>query len=123
MKENKKIKISLKVLITIIVVAILTMTVTAIYMLRNNKENSNDKIISKAEKLYGNDFCKRSLSNNPYYEDKEHSLIGCTVMTPYKCEICGKRQMEGSSPAPQICKECATITNRCRDCGKLLKKQ
>ena len=87
---------------------------------QNNNEE-NDNIISKAQKIYGDDFCPKSLSNSINYEDKEHSMTKCDVMSKYTCKICGKEKIEGHEPTPVICKDCATITNRCQECGKLLK--
>lgn len=87
---------------------------------QNNTEE-NDNIISKAQKIYGDDFCPKSLSNSINYEDKEHSMTKCDVMSKYTCKICGKEKIEGHEPTPVICKDCATITNRCQECGKLLK--
>ena len=48
-------------------------------------------------------------------------MTKCDVMSKYTCKICGKEKIEGHEPTPVICKDCATITNRCQECGKLLK--
>ena len=118
MEENKKIKVSFKVVIALIIIVVIIGIAFAICILKNS---SNDNIISKAQKIYGDDFCPKSLSNSINYEDKEHSMTKCDVMSKYTCKICGKEKIEGHEPTPVICKDCATITNRCQECGKLLK--
>lgn len=77
--------------------------------------------IQKANALYGMDVCTKTNENTlSIRADNVHSGVGCAVMTPYTCEICGKKLVNGTAQAPKLCEKCSQITKRCRACGGLL---
>lgn len=73
--------------------------------------NKNFYKIHKANLIFNNDLCNKN--------ENDHPSLGLTVISSYKCEICGKEKQYGSSPTPIICEECSKSTNRCQWCGKL----
>lgn len=82
---------------------------------------TNSYKIQKANALYGMDVCTKTNENTlSIRADNVHSGVGCAVMTPYICEICGKKLVNGTAPAPKLCEKCSQITRRCMDCGGLL---
>lgn len=82
---------------------------------------TNSYKIQKANALYGLTACTKTNGNTlSISADNVHSGVGCTVMTPYTCGICGKKLVNGTAPAPKLCEKCSQITRRCMDCGGLL---
>lgn len=82
---------------------------------------TNTYKIQKANALYGLTACTKTNGNTlSIRADNVHSGVGCTVLTPYTCEICGKKLVNGTAPAPKLCEKCSQITKRCRACGGLL---
>lgn len=67
--------------------------------------------INKANLLFENDVCN--------HNEEEHPKDSLTIVSQYKCRICGKTFSYPSSPTPIICDDCARITHRCQWCGKL----
>lgn len=105
MKNKKRVIIAI-VIATLIVLCII-LTRTSMYK------------IKKANNIYGEEYCTKDENSLSLFEDKEHSTLGGDALTPYKCEICGKIQVNGNTAVPKICEKCAMITNRCQECGKL----
>lgn len=82
---------------------------------------TNSYKIQKANALYGMDVCTKTNENTlSMSADNVHSGVDCTVLTPYTCEICRKKLVNGTAPAPKLCEKCSQITRRCRACGGLL---
>lgn len=82
---------------------------------------TNTYKIQKANALYCLTACTKTNGNTlSIRADNVHSGVGCTVLTPYTCEICGKKLVNGTAPAPKLCEKCSQITKRCRACGGLL---
>ena len=105
--KNKSKKII--IVIAIIIVIFVILRNTSVYK------------IQKANMIYGKEYCPKNEKQSSFYEDKEHPLYGGDVVTMYRCKICGKIKQNSTTSTPKICTECATITNRCQQCGKLKK--
>lgn len=89
----------------------------------NGFSMSDEKIIKKANKLYGQEICTKVINNvapNDMYEDADHPSLGGQAITSWRCEICKKFYQHGSTNTPILCDECARIANRCYKCGNLL---
>ncbi len=87
------------IIISIIVIIIVALTTN--FLLR----------INSANKIYGSDKCVG-------HDSREG--IGLTVMTSYKCKVCGFNNESGSSMTPSMCPLCQKLTSRCPTCGKLI---
>ena len=96
---KKKILVTICIILTIIIICIAILI------------NTNFYKIHKANLIFGNDLCNKN--------ENDHPSLGLTVISSYKCRICGKETKHGSSPTPIICKDCSEITNRCQWCGRL----
>ena len=100
MKKQIKILITVCILILIIVFTI--------FLLKLNKESV--KIQQKGYEIFGYDYCIQ-----------DHSIEGGgDALTEWKCEICGKSEINSDTNTPVLCWNCAMKTNRCNMCGKLL---
>lgn len=91
---------------------------------------TDEEKIQRGEELFGNKICSRSeyivnkikkeewnvADNNNIDEEHQH-YDNLTWYREGKCRICGK--VYNSVGANVLCDECAKITNRCMDCGKL----
>lgn len=83
--------------------------------------NSDSYKIEKGHELFQNDVCiKTNSATDLFYQDSEHKKTSLTIVTPWKCLICDKTARASTAPAPKLCDECSSITNRCSECGKLL---
>ena len=71
--------------------------------------NSVQNKINKGFKIFGNDYCTGHI----------HTGIVGFGSTTWKCDICGYEKTYGNTDVPTICGDCARITNRCLECGKL----
>ena len=105
--KNKSKKIIIVIAIIIVVFVILI--------------NTSFYKIQKANMIYGKEYCTKNEKQSSLYEDKEHPLYGGDAITMYRCKICGTIKQNSTTSTPKICTECATITNRCQQCGKLKK--
>jgi len=110
-----------KFIIKLIFIVIVILIITMILFTRNNViTNNKDDIISKGNRMFGDDYCPKD--NNDYlYEDYEHQRVAGEAITPYKCKICNKNYDYPNTNIPKICSSCANITGRCMQCGKLKK--
>ena len=77
-----------------------------------------------ANKIYGTSKCTKynseKLANSfELMGDKDHSTIGGTSITPWKCSLCYRKGKSGTTITPKLCNLCAILTNRCNQCGKL----
>ncbi len=61
--------------------------------------------------LFGDDYC----TTNHYLE------IGGSALTKCQCSLCKKVSINPSTNIPALCENCAKITKRCSECGKLEK--
>ncbi len=104
-----------KIIIGIIVVAIVIL-VALVFL---NMNNSNNGIISKGYKLFGNEYCP--MNNDFRYADSEHPMIAGDAVKDYKCQLCKKKYTHPNTATPKICSSCAEITGRCMYCGKFEK--
>lgn len=105
--------------ITVIVIIAIFICV-AVYL------NTDEAKIKKGYRKFGDEKCSLlSVGNGAgsgvpiLLGDEEHPNVGLTVVTKWRCNICGKLDTHGSSPAPKLCNLCSGITNRCETCGKL----
>jgi len=99
--KKKKILLLLLLIISIVIIII------TFFILRNN----NDSRIKKGYEIFGNDYCN---GHSPFVEAGQ-------AFTGYTCKICGYEGDHPNTAVPTICSECAKITGRCSNCGKLLK--
>ena len=109
--------------ILIILVLVIVGVFIANFLERKVLLNNNDYKIKKGNKIFNYYLCTESvgnINNDLLYEDSEHSTYGLTIIVPWNCAICGKKDQNSTSPAPRLCKDCSNITNRCAICGKLL---
>ena len=79
-----------------------------VLMLINNNMEQQTKI-NKGIKEFGTDYCQGHSRLDP---------VGY-AFTDWECEICGYTGREHNTGVPEICGECAVITERCRKCGKV----
>lgn len=73
--------------------------------------------ILKANIIFGTDYCEYE---DDWLHGAGHVQYELTVITSYKCTICGLTKRSGSSFIPKMCPECQELTNRCDRCGKRL---
>lgn len=108
-KNTKGIKIGFIIIVSIILV-ISIITIVKLFIL-----NNSDVRVMIGNLLYGTSAtCDGSGKCGNYG-------MGGDAMTRYNCGICKKSCMNGTTNTPEICSECAQITNRHAYCGKLLK--
>lgn len=94
MKNKKVLKICITILVILVIAGGIVFSIKPV----------------KAFILYGNDVC----------EGEDEPTISLSVMARYKCELCNKTKQWSTGNTPEICPECAEITNRCKWCGKKL---
>lgn len=83
--------------------------------IRENVKNELLRITSqstqKGYQLFGKDYCTT-----------DHSLEAAgDALTEWKCQLCGRSAINSDTNVPQLCDDCARITGRCHQCGKLKK--
>lgn len=108
-KETLDKKDKIKNVVKILLVILVTGLCILLGVLGNQKYK--EQKIDKGNEI----FCDGKCDNN----EKDHPLIGLTVMSSYVCQICEEVREFGSSPTPLLCGECAQETKRCEWCGKL----
>lgn len=100
MKKNKKIILIIAIIICIIILIWLNM----------DKLMPNELRIRRGYKIFGNDYCNG--------HSKEYAVA---ALAPWRCEICGYKDVHSNGAYPRICSKCASVTGRCMKCGKLEK--
>ena len=115
MKKNKKIKI----IIIIIIFIIILWTIYDFTPLIK---------VPLANIIYGTSSCSKynsdkskSSSKSLFYEDADYPIIGGDQVTKWKCSLCFRGGTSGTTITPELCNKCAKITNKCDECGKLIK--
>ena len=48
-------------------------------------------------------------------------MVGGTAETKWKCRLCFRGGTSPTTITPKLCDKCAKLTNRCYECGKLMK--
>ena len=106
-----------KISVIFIIIAITLFTI--IFYLDTNK--SDDYIIKKGYKLFGEDICPitNDMSVEEIIKDNEHFYSSSPAFCKYRCKLCNKQYTSDYTPGPIFCSKCRTITNRCSKCGKL----
>lgn len=72
-------------------------------------------------RTWANKIIKEYMIKGFIMDDERLKGNGGATVTRYICKICGKIRKSSTTSTPKICTECATITNRCEQCGKLKK--
>ena len=107
-----------KIVIGIIIVTIILLITIAFLSINVGVNKSDNYISEKGYKIFGSNYCSKH-STDYFYEDNEHSMISGQAFTSYECNLCNKKYNHPNTGTPKICSKCATITNRCTDCGML----
>lgn len=101
-----------KVLIIVLVIALIVIVgiISFLYMYFNTSNGiSKSELIQKGYEVFGSDYCTGN-----------HDVNGAgDAFTDWECKICGKKNTNPDTNVPEICFDCARITNRCYECGKL----
>lgn len=100
-----------KVIIVITVFIVVALGIVVFYHLDRD-------IIARGNKIFGKDYCQKN-NKGDLHEDREHPMNAGQAITPYKCKLCRKKYEHPNTATPKICPSCATMTQRCRSCGKL----
>lgn len=99
-EENKdKNKRNLKLIYIFLVIIIIGIVGIMIFFNINYSKNS------KAEKIFGNEYCEAVMH------------MATRDLVKHNCKICGQ-EFEDSSMREDICTQCAKDTNRCEFCAK-----
>ena len=72
-------------------------------------------------RTWANKIIKEYMIKGFIMDDERLKGNGGDTITMYICKICGKIKQNSTTSTPKMCTECATITNRCQECGKLKK--
>ena len=96
-----------KILLVLLLIMSITIVFITIFITKNNN-NINSKI-KKGYEIFGNDYCK----GHDQFETVGHAF------TSWTCAICGYSGIHHNTGTPTICHECANVTGRCSECGKL----
>ncbi len=72
-------------------------------------------------RTWANKIIKEYMIKGFIMDDERLKGNGGDTITMYRCKICGKIKQNSTISTPKMCTECATITNRCQECGKLKK--
>lgn len=101
-----------KILIVLIIIFLVLIVVFVVYP---------KFIVSRGNYIYGTELCTFYYDyKDPFSsEDGKHLRVGLPVVSRRECELCNITYTYGSSPTPEICKNCSKITGRCAWCGKL----
>ena len=91
--------------VTIILVIFMIIAISLIIMQKNRREKFD---------LEQQGYC--------IGEEAHFGEVGGSAMTHWRCQICGKADLNSTTNVPTLCFECAQKTNRCQQCGKKLEK-
>lgn len=106
---NKRVVIG--IIIGIIVVGIFVGTIIYLSGKPKNQLDIGTEAKQKGYNLFGKDYCIT-----------DHSLEAAgDALTEWKCQLCGRSAINPDTNVPQLCDDCARITGRCHQCGKLKK--
>lgn len=106
---NKKVIIC--ICIGIIVVGLFVGIIIHLFDKNRNEPNIESEIKQKGYNLFKKDYCTT-----------DHSLeIAGDALTEWKCQLCGTSAINSDTNIPKLCENCAKITGRCYQCGKLKK--
>lgn len=97
---NKALKNILKIIIPLVIVYLI---ISSIYTYISSID-----ISEKATQIFGNDYC-----------EEKHWVIAGDALTPWTCKLCGYTGINPDTDTPEICDNCARLTGRCTECGKL----
>lgn len=103
--KKKKVIISILIFIFIFIILIVICRIFLKIYITSVEEQK----IEKGYLVLGDDYCEG------------HSLWGLAgdMVTSWTCKICGFSADNPDTEVPTICNECAEITERCVECGKL----
>lgn len=103
----KKKKIIILIAIIVLIIALIGAVLAAIRVKKD--KYTNEYRIKKGYEIFGDEYC----SGHNRFESAGQAL------TPWTCKICGYHDVNSNTNVPTICVECANITSRCMECGKL----
>ncbi len=73
-----------------------------------------------ATNMYGTETCDANPRNRQ--TDEVHYPIPLAGLEIRICPICNRQEWVNGAEHPKMCTECGNLTGRCKQCGKLLKK-